>query len=67
MSTLEKGALALLTAVDDQQLLEDVVGVAVVVVDQQRPHRHLCLNRLRRLLPLRPPHREAAMGAGPAC
>ena len=65
MSTPEKGALVLLTAVDDRQLLEDVVGVAVVVVDQQRPHRHLRLDRLRRLLPLRPPRREAGRGAGP--
>lgn len=51
----------LLTAVDDRQLLEDVVGVAVVVVDQQRPDRR----RLRRVLPLRPPRREMARGADP--
>ena len=50
----------ILTAVDDRQLLEDVVGVAVVVVDQQRPHR-----RLRRVLPLGPPHHEMARGRDP--
>ena len=65
MSTPEKGALVLLTAVDDRQLLEDVVGVAVVVVDQQRPHRHLRLDRFRRLLSRRPPRREAARGTDP--
>ena len=65
MSTPEEGALVLLTAVDDRQLLEDVVGVAVVVVDQQRPHRHLRLDQLRRLLSRRPPRREAARGTDP--
>lgn len=50
-----------LTAVDDGELLEDVVGVAVVVVDQERPHRRL----LRALLPAGP-QRRGTPGAAPA-
>jgi hypothetical protein len=56
------GAKTVLTSVDDRQLLEEVVGVAVIVVDQQCPHRRLL--RLR-VLPLRPPRRETPRGMDP--
>lgn len=51
-----------LTAVDDGELLEDVVGVAVVVVDQERPHRR----RRRRPAPAPAPARAPRRRNPPA-
>ena len=59
----EAGLVGRLTAVDDGELLEDVVGVAVVVVDKERPHRRLL--RARPLIPAGP-QRRGTPGAAPA-